>query len=708
MIPSPDNEYLPPQEEQPAAASLFQLQRYLVFLRRWWWIPLVTLLVGSAVGVAFVLLKEPTFVSKGRMWETMKLRLPDKEIFSDDSQNSIGTQSDVFQSSALREQALARMKASTNSAPLIALDKDRQPLPVRIRVTGSAKSSVFLIEASSANPRYTQAYLDALMEAFLENRKNNRKEISGVTLASISEQVQRWERDLKAAQDALNVFQQTNNLAILQEEGTIAGSYLVKLKIQLSDLQLEMRLLNASVPATNPPPIIATNPDAIARDSSSPPNPAPASAASAETQSSFKEVELLKMQRAKLSQFLRPKHPKIVKLDADIERGQKLQEIFGQQSRDQLAAARRDNQLRIQNVLETIRDWETRVIAANGRIAEAERLKLNIQRLQSVYDRLELLVQNVGFSRNIDQESLSILEPASPVERSYTREISGLALSVVSGFGLGLAIIGLISFRDDRLLSVTEANSKLGDSIVAMLPQIDSANGKGDLTLLTNDDPRHIYAEAYRSLRSALLFLTPENERPKVILITSATPNEGKSTIAANLARMLALGGSRVLLVDADLRKGHLHKLLELESEPGLIELLHKQSEPQAVIQTNSLHNFYFVARGKFSGNPGDLFLDSALEHILARWRQEYDYVVIDSSPLFAADDASCLAAKVDGTLFVVRNYHSSARAVREALDILARRQARVLGLVYNGADASARSYNYYKYPDYYATSKAV
>jgi capsular exopolysaccharide synthesis family protein len=223
------------------------------------------------------------------------------------------------------------------------------------------------------------------------------------------------------------------------------------------------------------------------------------------------------------------------------------------------------------------------------------------------------------------------------------------------------------------------------------------------IPLLALNDPRHIYAESYRSLRSALLFQSTEGERPKVILITSSMPGEGKSTVAANLAHTLALSGSRVLLVDADLRKGHLHRLLDLKRTPGLAELLNQIYKPEQVMQKDPQANLTFIACGEIvAGNPGDLFLTSGLDQILARWRQEFDYVLIDSSPLFAADDASCLAPKVDGTLFVVRNQRSGARAARDALDMLAHRQAKVLGVVFNGANTTSRSYYYYKYSDYY------
>src|SRR6185436_175489 len=112
-------------------------------------------------------------------------------------------------------------------------------------------------------------------------------------------------------------------------------------------------------------------------------------------------------------------------------------------------------------------------------------------------------------------------------------------------------------------------------------------------------------AEAYRGIRSALLSAPNPNERPKVILITSAVPDEGKSTIAANLARTLALGGSRVLLVDADLRKGHLHELLGKQREPGLAELLLQTDSLENAVQTNSLPNLSFISRGGRVSHPG-------------------------------------------------------------------------------------------------------
>lgn len=699
--PEPGYELIGAPEDYSAPASPFRIQKFIAFLRKYWWVPVLTLTLALGAALGFFLLAPPTFVSSAAMWETEKMRLPEGALFTEDPQNYLGTQTELLRSGRMRQLTLARLQAAgTNAVPR---DKDGKPLGVKLKVTQAPKSSVFVVEASSSNPAYTQAYLDSLMDEYLDYKKNIRKLVSGDTLASISEQVLRMERDLKADQDALTTFEQSNNLAILQEEGTIAGGYLARLKTQLSDYQLESQLLEATALEQDLNGAGTTNYAGSLIDSLSGQNSAP-SAATVGRQSAFQQVELLKIERAKLSKYLRPKHPKIVKLDADIERGQKLLELYHDQNRGQLATARQALKMRADSVLASIKEWEVKVVDANARIAEAEHLKLNVSRTQGLYDRLVGLLQNVDISRNIDQETLAILESASPAQRSYKQELVALALALFGGLALGGGIIALITIRDDRFTSVIEVNATFGDAVVGLLPEV-TQKGEVTMSLLELNDPRFMYAESYRSLRSALLFLPMEGERPKVLLITSAVPNEGKSTIAANLARTLALGGSRVLLVDADLRKGRLHEMMGMQCEPGLAELLRQPDNLDSVIQRNSLQNFAFLSRGKALGHAGDLFLGQAFDEVLARMRRQFDYVLIDSSPVFAADDATTLGPKVDGTLFVVRGNFSGARQVREALELLRQRQAKVLGLVFNRADASAHSYYYYKYADYHGAA---
>jgi capsular exopolysaccharide synthesis family protein len=692
--------YGPPTEPAGAGSST-RASRFLGFLRRFWWIPALTLTL-SAAGAAFYVIRfsEPVFVSSARMWETEKLNLPGGAAFTADVQSYLGTQLELLRSGKLVQLALATLRASgTNAVPL---DKTGNPLKVDLKVVQAPKSTVFAVQAFSSDPEYARRFLDALMDSYLSYKKEIRKNLSGDTYVSIKDQLLRLERELKDNQAEFSAFQRSNNLAVLQQDATTAGGYLASLKTELSRLTLESQLLSATLREQQAASAGSANSnfdlvEAMRRAASSGPGDSVAS----QRPSAFQEVEVLKVQREKLSKYLRPKHPKIVKLDNDIERSQKIIELYRNQSRDQLAASRQALDMRLNSVTNTIKEWESKVTEFSAKIADAERLKANLARQQSMYDRLVTLLDNVEITSKIDQETLNILEPASPAIRSYQQEKSLLATSLFGGLAFGLAIVFLIERKDDRLTSITEVTEKLGDDIVGQVPELPTGRRNSTIPLLEENDERHMFAESYRSLRSALLFLPNEGEHPRILLITSAIPNEGKSTIAANLARTLAEGGARVLLIDADLRKGRLHEMLDMQREPGLSELIRQPDDLARIIQNNSIPNLTFIARGSNLAPPGKLFLSRSLPDLLSLWRQQYDYILIDTCPIFAADDAATLAPKVDGTLFVVRSRFSSARCVREALELLARRQARVLGLIYNRAETSSRSH-YYKYADYY------
>jgi polysaccharide biosynthesis transport protein len=707
MIPAPDGGYplAASSEEYAAPNSPTGARRIAFFIRKFWWVPLLTMMLALGAALGYLYKWAPrNFVSSASMWETEKLRLPEGASFTDNIQDYMGTQMELLRN-GLQQLVVKHLQEENPHA--VPMGKDGQPINVDVSVRQAPKSTILIIEAISSDPAYSQLYLNALLNEYVEYKKNVRKTVSNDTFDSINEQVLQRERELRDAQSNLTVFERTNNLAILQEEGTVSGAYLAKLQTELSDLELEWQLLNATAVQQDPAALGKTNVPPDLASSAWEPGSASTQPASSDL-GPFQEVELLKDEREKLSRNLRPEHPKMVKLDAQIERDEKIIEMFRHQASEQLAASRQNMRTRIENHEASIKEWKATIIDANNRIAEAEDRKLKVNRAQSLYDRLDTLLQTVSISRNIDQETLAILYPASPAQRSFSSEIRLLLGCGAGGLVFGFCLVALIGIRDDRFTTLAEVNEKFGDVIVGQVPNMPKMRGKIRMPVLKLEDERDMYAESYRSLRSAILFMPREGELPKILLITSALPDEGKSTIATNLARTLALGGARVLLVDGDLRRGYLHDLLGMRLEPGLVDLLERPDDLDAIIQSDSLPNFSFLSRGKSVSNPGDFFLSTKLDQMFVRLREKFDFVIIDSSPIFAADDAASLAPRVDGTLFVVRSRFSPAGAVKEALDLLGQRQVRILGLVFNRAETAGRSYYYYKNTDYYRPKRTA
>lgn len=699
----------------PGAARF--LKKLWLATKRFWWVPILTLILGSAAGAVFFWKAPPIYVSEAKMHEPVRVRLPEGGLFTEDLQNFVGTQSALLQAGPIRDLAIERMR---NSGQEIRRGPDGQPEEIEVKLTTIPRSAVFIIRATGKDARYTQAYLNALMESYLEFKRTMRKLASSETLTSITEQLQRAERDLNQAQDAFAVFQKTNNMAILQEEGTIAGGYLARLRTQLADLELEEQILRAGYPdlvaaalQTEAPSGVSAEIREATADASGAVSQMVGAGSSTnvfsfygampeDLQVAMRERDLLLAQQERLGRNLRPKHPRMVKISEDLKRLDGIIQVHRRQNQQYVGSSLQALLLKTQSVRESITNWESKVVEANTRISEADQLRLTVQRRQAAFERLNLLVQNVGISRNIEQDTMAVLEPAEPSERSYRMALIIAAAAAVSGLLFGLAILALVAFRDDRFDSHAELNDNLGGGIVGHLPEVKKLPKGQRMPLLEANDNRYMFAEAYRSLRSALLFLRTEGHRPKAILVTSALPGEGKSTVATNLARALAFGGARVILVDADLRKGALHEAFKVAKDPGLAEVLLEPELLGEAVRKADVPGLFLLPRGRAKGNPGDLLLGGAFDRVLELLRGQYDHVVFDSSPLFAADDSATIAPKLDGTVFVVRRGYSRAGIVREALDTLYQRQARILGVVFNRADTTSGSYHYYKYAEYY------
>ena len=222
------------------------------------------------------------------------------------------------------------------------------------------------------------------------------------------------------------------------------------------------------------------------------------------------------------------------------------------------------------------------------------------------------------------------------------------------------------------------------------------------MPLLQPEDERYTYAEAFRSLRSSLIFM-PNQAELKTILITSAIPNEGKSTIASNLAITMAAAGARVLLVDADLRRGDIAPLFDIDGRIGLSNILRGEVTWEDATQRCKYPTLALIPRGPVTNQSGELLLKPSITRLLDGLKDKFDLVIFNTAPILATDDTPTLAPNFDGTLMVVRAQFTSARLTKNALNALYQRQVNVLGLILNCVDTEMPDYYYYRYPKYYA-----
>ncbi|MCG0274841.1 MAG: CpsD/CapB family tyrosine-protein kinase [Thermosediminibacteraceae bacterium] len=218
--------------------------------------------------------------------------------------------------------------------------------------------------------------------------------------------------------------------------------------------------------------------------------------------------------------------------------------------------------------------------------------------------------------------------------------------------------------------------------------------------LFLMDDPKSVVSEAFRMLRTNLQFASVD--RPlKKIMVTSSVPQEGKSTVIANLAICIASAGSKVLLVDADLRRPNIYKLFLLENYKGLSNLLAENLPKDAVINKTKVENLHVITSGPVPPNPAEILGSARMKNFLDQVASEYDMVLIDAPPVNSVADASILSSLVDGVILVVEAGSTEREAAIVAKQQLEKVNARILGVVLNKVKQE-KSGGYYYYYYYY------
>ena len=690
-----------PYPERTSSASITttivtRLHRYKALLWRRWWIPLLTISLGLFVGAWLIFQAPDAFLSTSKMMLAGKLNLAQNAVYSEDTNNFYGTQIQLMQSDEVKTGAEALVRAT---------HPELQPVKVNLTVLQRPRTSIFELEAIGPSPDYTQAYLNAAMHKYLDVKKGMRVDEGSHVTTAITEQLVQVEKDLRNGEDEMLEFQKENNVGLLQGEGNSAAAYLVKLNQQFAQLKTEydlLSLLDLDQNLDRAQTSIKTADDSAATAQDDQGMPYSDVGPEGEYLKAKQEVQLLKAERDTLSKDLRPKHPKIIKLNDEIDKQEKLITLYRQDAVEKLDTRRKSIGKQMENLKANIAEWEKKALDLSQRLAQYNRLKDKVDRQKTLYDRLTNSLKDVNVSQVTDtSDQVSIMENATTPISVRPGLVKSLLIGLGFGAFAGLVILILLDRVDDRMASFTEFQHHFTENILGQIPKEKS---KGAVTLLQPDDARHIFAESYRNVRSSIFFMPYEGPRPKTLLVTSAVPNEGKSTVSSNLAITMALSGAKTLLIDGDLRRGALREAFDINSKIGFAEVLKQEVNWREVVVPTSLPSLFVLPRGETLSQPSEHLLRESTDAFLKDIYNHYDYIIIDSSPILAADDTTSLAPKIDATLFVVRLSYTSARLTRKALELLYNRQVNVPGVILNYVDTSLPEYYYYQYAEYYNT----
>jgi len=680
-----------------SAAFITRLHRYKALFLRRWWIPVLTTCLGLFVEAFLIYQMPPSYLSASKMMLAGKLNIAQGAVYSEDSVNFYGTQIQLMQSAEVKHSAESLVRSA---------HPELQSVPVEITVLQKPRTSIFDLAAVGSAPEYTQAYLNAVMQKYLDFKRGMREDRGHEITTGITEQLIQVEKDLRNGEDEMLEFQKQNNIGFIQEQGNSAAQYLVKLNQQYAQLKTEYDLLNLLDLDQNLDRAQNKTEAASGQGSDNQGMPFSDVGPEGDYLKAKQQIQLLKAERETLAKDLRPNHPKILKLNDEITKQDKLIQLFRADTLEKLKTRRESIGKQMENLQANIKEWEAKALDLSQRLAQFNRIKGKVDRLKTLYDRLTNNLKEIDVSQVVGgEDQVSIMEMAtSPVSVR-----PGLIKSLLIGFGIGalagLAILVLLDRIDDRMASFSEFQHHFSENILGQIPK---EKTKDKVDLLQPDDARHVFAESYRNIRSSIFFMPYDGPRPKSFLVTSAVPSEGKSTISANLAITMALSGARTLLIDCDLRRGALREAFGISSKIGFSEVLKQEINWREVVVPTAYETLFVLPRGKTLSQPSEQLLRDSTEALFKELYQHYDYVIIDSSPVLAVDDTTSIAPKIDATIFVVRLSYTSARLTKKALELLYGRQVNIPGVILNFVDTSLPEYYYYQYSEYYSTPTSV
>ena len=417
----------------------------------------------------------------------------------------------------------------------------------------------------------------------------------------------------------------------------------------------------------------------------------------------------LRLQHTQLSTKFGNGYPKLAELTnqvTQVDRAIDVQliKLSERYKNDYLAASNSEKMLRT-----AFEEQKQKAYDLNRGAAQYAMQKHEVETTRDLYETLQRKLKEAGISAGLASANIGVVDiaqvPSTPVEPQVPL-VLGMGLG--AGVFLGTLSAVVLEAMDTTIRSGEEVEALCAVPSLATIPWTHGAarawmrwphvvENEHKWNVITQQQPYSKASESYRTLRSSLLLGAGGNA--KVLVITSASPSEGKTVTAVNCATVMAQQGTKVLLVDADLRRSALHHNLGIRKEPGLGDILVGRCTPDdAVVAMKNIPHLSVVSSGAEVPYPAEALASEAMTAALRRWRNVYDHIVIDTPPVAMVTDAVVLAAQADSVLLVALAAGTTRQALRRTRDLLVRANARIAGVVVNGVDHRYENHYYYAY----------
>jgi succinoglycan biosynthesis transport protein ExoP len=725
---------VPSFELSPREPHLYD---YLLILRKHQWLILSFMLAVVTIVAIATFRMQPVYVATARVEidrenaNILPFQGAESYDYMMDLENYIETQTKILTSETLALQTIrnnnlsARPEFASPDGPSEAiasgsLANQKRPPELAgflgsLSVRRVPNSRLMDVSFESTDPQLAARIVNAHIASYIE--QNFRSKYEATTQAStwLADQLGELKIRVQRSEDARIAYERQNQIWTLDDKQNITTQRLADVNRQLTEAQSERMRKESLYQFAK-----SGNLDAVP-----------------EVQGNSALADLLRKRADATSQYndvvsqYGPNFPKVQRLHAQLTEFDQSIEKEKQKILDVLESGYQEAQQRETLLTKALDQQKAETNQMAGRLVEYNILKREAEANKALYEGLMTKLKETAISQGLRSSNIRVVDPAmipsTPARPAKTRNVA-LAFLVGLVGGIGLALMR--EYLDNTVKTPDDVETLSRLPSLAVVPQFAGANGNGKrhgllksfasnghdkrIELVAQHLPKSQMSEAFRALRTSIL-LSQADHPPQVILVTSALPREGKTTAAANLAVTLAQLGDKTVLVDADLRKPGVGRLLNLAAGKyaGLSSYLAGVSSLDLVsIPHPAIPNLVAIPTGPLPPNPADLLSSHKLADAIAELRTKFKFIVIDSPPVMAATDAVILSVQADGVLLVVRSGETPKEAFTRTRELLCSVKCRILGVVLNAVDSGAPdyyySYRYYPYSYGYGPQEAA
>ena len=381
---------------------------------------------------------------------------------------------------------------------------------------------------------------------------------------------------------------------------------------------------------------------------------------------------------AELSRRYKSKHPKIISVKTKLE-----------------------------SVNKAMEEETKKMLELNAKLVQYNLLKRDLESSKRIFEELLINTKVASVAKEFSTTNIRIVDwadvPKSPFSPNRKREInSGIMLGLLVGIGLAF----FLEYIDSTIKTAGDVEAYVRLPFLGYIPCAkQEANTPKDIDVISSKLPHSRIAEAYRSVRTSIIFSAPEDRPLKTILVTSAAPQEGKSTVLINLGIVFANSNEKTILVEADMRRPRIASSLGFSNKEGLSSFLAGTASLESVIQPTFIPNLFCIPSGPHPPNPAELLVSTKTRQLLEELKMKYDRIIIDSPPIASVTDTAILANIVDGVIDVIKANFLNIDIILRGRQRLYEAKARIVGVILNNVNVKKEdSYYYYHY--YYAEEK--